>query len=54
MTAADYAEQLKELDATLRNIEAVLNLDRLHEDKARLEEAASAPTSGTTRPRLSR
>ncbi|MER5703786.1 MULTISPECIES: peptide chain release factor 2 [Micromonospora] len=43
MTAADYAEQLKELDATLRNIEAVLNLDRLHEDKARLEEQASAP-----------
>ncbi|MET8277226.1 peptide chain release factor 2 [Micromonospora sp. NPDC005174] len=43
MTAADYAEQLKELDATLRNIEAVLNLDRLHEDKARLEQEASAP-----------
>ncbi|MFF5171609.1 peptide chain release factor 2 [Micromonospora sp. NPDC000089] len=43
MTAADYAEQLKDLDATLRNIEAVLNLDRLHEDKARLEEQASAP-----------
>ncbi|GAA4569908.1 peptide chain release factor 2 [Micromonospora coerulea] len=43
VTAADYAEQLKELDATLRNIEAVLNLDRLHEQKARLEEQASAP-----------
>ncbi len=43
VTAADYAEQLKELDATLRNIEAVLNIDRLHEDKARLEEQASAP-----------
>ncbi|GLZ57589.1 peptide chain release factor 2 [Micromonospora sp. NBRC 107095] len=43
VTAADYAEQLKELDATLRNIEAVLNLDRLHEDKARLEQEASAP-----------
>ncbi|SCG40761.1 bacterial peptide chain release factor 2 (bRF-2) [Micromonospora inositola] len=43
VTAADYAEQLKELDATLRNIEAVLNLDRLHEEKARLEEQASAP-----------
>jgi peptide chain release factor 2 len=27
VTAADYAEQLKELDATLRNIEAVLDLD---------------------------
>lgn len=43
VTAADYAEQLKELDAILRNIEAVLNIDRLHEDKARLEEQASAP-----------
>ena len=43
VTAADYAEQLKELDATLRNIEAVLDLDRLREDKARLEEEASAP-----------
>ncbi|MGX4656458.1 peptide chain release factor 2 [Micromonospora sp. SCSIO 07396] len=43
MTAADYAEQLKELDATLRNIEAVLDLDRLREEKARLEEQASAP-----------
>ncbi|GGM20591.1 peptide chain release factor 2 [Micromonospora sonchi] len=43
MTAADFAEQLKELDATLRNIEAVLDLDRLHTDKARLEQEASAP-----------
>ncbi|GAA2709261.1 peptide chain release factor 2 [Micromonospora olivasterospora] len=43
VTAADYAEQLKDLDATLRNIEAVLDLDRLREDKARLEEQASAP-----------
>ncbi|GAB3171060.1 peptide chain release factor 2 [Micromonospora palomenae] len=43
VTAADYAEQLKDLDATLRNIEAVLDLDRLHEEKARLEEQASAP-----------
>lgn len=43
VTAADYAEQLKELDATLRNIESVLNLDRLREEKARLEEQASAP-----------
>ena len=43
VTAADYAEQLKELDATLRNIEAVLDLDRLREQKARLEEQASAP-----------
>ncbi|MEV4846748.1 peptide chain release factor 2 [Micromonospora matsumotoense] len=43
MTAADYAEQLKELDATLRNIESVLDLDRLRGEKARLEEQASAP-----------
>ena len=43
MTAADYAEQLKELDATLRNIEAVLDLDKLREQKARLEQEASAP-----------
>ncbi|MDG4820886.1 peptide chain release factor 2 [Asanoa sp. WMMD1127] len=43
MTAADYAEQLKTLDATLRNIEAVLDLDKLRRDKADLEEQASAP-----------
>ncbi|WP_018787599.1 peptide chain release factor 2 [Micromonospora sp. CNB394] len=43
MTAADYAEQLKDLDATLRNIEAVLDLDKLREQKARLEQEASAP-----------
>ncbi|GIJ33096.1 peptide chain release factor 2 [Micromonospora sediminimaris] len=43
VTAADFAEQLKELDATLRNIEAVLDLDRLRADKARLEQEASAP-----------
>lgn len=43
VTAADYAEQLKELDATLRNIEAVLDVDRLREEKARLEQEASAP-----------
>ncbi|BCJ58423.1 peptide chain release factor 2 [Micromonospora endophytica] len=43
VTAADFAEQLKELDATLRNIEAVLDVDRLRADKARLEQEASAP-----------
>ncbi|MER7460049.1 peptide chain release factor 2 [Micromonospora sp. NPDC126480] len=43
MTAADFAEQLKDLDATLRNIESVLDIDKLRADKARLEEAASAP-----------
>jgi peptide chain release factor 2 len=43
VTAADYADQLKDLDATLSNIEAVLDVDRLRRDKARLEETASAP-----------
>ncbi len=43
MTAADYAEQLKSLDNILRNIEAVLDLDRLRKDKEELEQAASAP-----------
>ncbi len=43
VTDADFAEQLKDLDTTLRNIESVLDIDRLRADKARLEEAASAP-----------
>jgi peptide chain release factor 2 len=43
VTAVDYAEQLKNLDATMRSIEAVLDLDRLRREKAELEEAASAP-----------
>ena len=43
VTAADYAEQLKDLNATLRNIEAVLDVDKLRRQKAELEEAASAP-----------
>ncbi|MER7275554.1 peptide chain release factor 2 [Dactylosporangium sp. NPDC000244] len=43
MTALDHAESLKNLDGTLRNIEAVLDLDRLHKEKAALEEQASAP-----------
>ncbi|RZU52214.1 peptide chain release factor 2 (bRF-2) [Krasilnikovia cinnamomea] len=43
MSAADYPEQLKALDATLRNIENVLDVDRLRRDKAELEEQASAP-----------
>jgi peptide chain release factor 2 len=42
-TAADLSEQLKELDATLRNIEAVLDLDHMRREKADLEEQASAP-----------
>jgi peptide chain release factor 2 len=43
VTAADYADQLKTLDATLRNIEGVLDIERLRRDKAVLEEAASVP-----------
>ena len=43
MTAADYPEQLKTLDVTLRNIENVLEADKLRRDKADLEEQASAP-----------
>ncbi|MEO3746357.1 peptide chain release factor 2 [Plantactinospora sp. B5E13] len=43
MTAAEYSDQLKDLDATLRNIEAVLDVDRLRQSKAELEEAASVP-----------
>jgi peptide chain release factor 2 len=43
VTPADYAEQLKNIDATLRNIEAVLDLDRLRREKAELERAVSAP-----------
>ncbi|MCW2642777.1 MAG: putative peptide chain release factor 2, partial [Dactylosporangium sp.] len=43
MTAADFADALKQLDATLRNIENVLDLDRLRRDKADLEQQASAP-----------
>jgi peptide chain release factor 2 len=43
VTAADFSEQLKVLDATLRNIETVLDVDKLRRDKADLEEQASAP-----------
>ncbi|GAA2523674.1 peptide chain release factor 2 [Pilimelia columellifera] len=43
MTAPEFADQLKGLDATMRSIEAVLDVDRLHRDKAALEEQASAP-----------
>jgi peptide chain release factor 2 len=39
----DHAEALKQLDGTLRNIEAVLDLGRLRKEKADLEEQASAP-----------
>jgi peptide chain release factor 2 len=43
VTVADYAESLKSLDATLRNIEGVLDLDRLRKEKDDLEAEASVP-----------
>jgi peptide chain release factor 2 len=43
VTAADFPEQLKALDATLSNIENVLDLGRLRRERAELEEQASAP-----------
>jgi peptide chain release factor 2 len=43
VTAVDPAEALAALDATLRNIETVLDLDRMRKEKAALEETASAP-----------
>jgi peptide chain release factor 2 len=43
VTAAEYAESLKSLDATLRNIEGVLDLDRLRKEKVDLEGQASVP-----------
>ncbi|MFI5936713.1 peptide chain release factor 2 [Actinoplanes sp. NPDC051494] len=43
MSAPDFPDQLKALDATLRNIENVLDLDKLRRERADLEEQASAP-----------
>jgi peptide chain release factor 2 len=43
VTTADYADQIKQLDSTLRSIEAVLDLAKLGKDKQELEVAASAP-----------
>ncbi|GAA0899472.1 peptide chain release factor 2 [Virgisporangium aurantiacum] len=43
MTVADHSEALTALDSTLRNIEAVLDLDRMRKEKGSLEEQASAP-----------
>jgi peptide chain release factor 2 len=43
VTSSDPAEALAALDSTLRNIEAVLDLDRMRKEKAALEEAASVP-----------
>jgi peptide chain release factor 2 len=44
VTDADYADQLKDLDATLRNIEIVLDLPKMRKDRDELEQAASEPT----------
>jgi peptide chain release factor 2 len=43
VTTADFPEQLAALDATLRNIEVVLDLDRMRKEQADLEEQASVP-----------
>jgi peptide chain release factor 2 len=43
VTLADLSEQLADLNATLRNIEVVVDLDRLRKEKAELEQQASAP-----------
>ena len=43
MTTADLPEQLAALNATLSNIEAVLDLGRMRKEQAALEEQASAP-----------
>jgi peptide chain release factor 2 len=43
VSTADPVDQLKQLDATLRNIEVVLDLDRMRKDRAELERQASAP-----------
>jgi peptide chain release factor 2 len=43
VTTADLADNLKQLDATLRNIETVLDLDKMRREKADLEEQAGVP-----------
>jgi peptide chain release factor 2 len=43
VTTAELSEQLAALDSTMRNIEAVLDLDRMRKERAELEEQASAP-----------
>jgi peptide chain release factor 2 len=43
VTTADLPEQLAALNATLSNIEAVLDLGRMRKEQAALEEQASAP-----------
>src|ERR671916_6858 len=41
--AADFSTALDELDATLKSIEAVLDVDRMRKEVAELEEQAAAP-----------
>jgi peptide chain release factor 2 len=41
--ATDYSDELDRLDATLRGIETVLDLDRLRAQRAELEQAAAQP-----------
>ncbi len=43
MTTVELGDALRDLDATLRNVEAVLDVDKLRKDRAELEQAASAP-----------
>src|SRR5205823_1464770 len=43
VTPQELSDSLRTLDGTLRNIETVLDLDRLRKEKAELEAAASAP-----------
>jgi peptide chain release factor 2 len=43
VTAADFSDQLKRLDATMRNIETVLDLSRLRRERDELEAQASVP-----------
>ncbi len=43
VTIADFPEQHSALDATLRNIEVVLDLDRMRKEQADLEAEASVP-----------
>ena len=44
MADVDYHEQLKALDATMRNVEVVLDLPSMRAEKERLEVAASEPS----------
>jgi peptide chain release factor 2 len=43
VTDAELSEQLRDLDSTLRNIAAVLDVDALRKEKAELEQAVAAP-----------